>query len=136
MNLNPLSFSWTHQKMSVISLFFLKKVYHFFSLQSHPLLFLLDPLYPPLLCMFSAILVTFGSCISIVASSIRIFFYDSIYQHLDSHRQWVHLYDPLLRRQTFYCWQSQLDVSLKSISSFSPSSPSIFLSLSLISPDY
>jgi len=93
-------------------------------------LFILDPFCYPLMCSLSANLVTFESCIFTSTSSIGKFFYNSM-------NIWIrivymdHLYDLLLKRQTFLCWQSQLDVrsqlvvrsiacGLKSIFSFLP----------------
>lgn len=50
------------------NVFILKRASIYFSHQSQPTLFLLDPLRPPLLCSFFANPMTFGSCISTSAS--------------------------------------------------------------------
>jgi len=57
---------------------FCKRAFIFLSYQSQPLLFLLDHFYPPLLCLISANLVTFGSCISTATCSISECSYDSV----------------------------------------------------------
>jgi len=107
-----------------LKVFLLKMASIYVFHQPQPSLFLLDPLLPPLLCSLSAnpmTLWTMHLYFSFLNQQILLW----LSQHLDSHHHLVHLHDPLLRPQTFCCWQSQLAVKsitcgLKSIFSFLP----------------